>query len=381
MKTIVFIKSGELVAERHKLEGFRAVAREHDWNVQIVEPVRSSRDVQKILDFWQPDGVVVSCIGKANNLPTSVFGDRPTIFLGRPLSVPVTDASFVCLDARKTTEIAARELLDLNLHHYALVYWCEPAVWDSEYATTFADIMKFNGKFFSTYRPRHSGYRRRRLAELSCWLRDLPRPLGLFAVCDAIGADVIEACRMANLAVPQDVAIVANNNDEDLCENTTPTLSSIEVNLPLAGRLAAELLDKHMTNHNQTSIRAVYNPIRLVRRASSLRLKGNARGIELALERIRRESCNGLTARQVLADFNCSRRMAELQFHAATGKSILDAILAVRLDRARTLLSTTDMKLDAIANFCGYRSAAAFSNFYRSQTGHPPRSAKADPHP
>lgn len=50
--------------------------------------------------------------------------------------------------------------------------------------------------------------------------------------------------------------------------------------------------------------------------------------------------------------------MAELQFRAVTGHSILEAIHEVRLERARHLLATQDLKLDAIANFCGYRSAA-----------------------
>ena len=67
--------------------------------------------------------------------------------------------------------------------------------------------------------------------------------------------------------------------------------------------------------------------------------------------------------------------MAELQFRAATGHSILEAIHEVRLERTRHLLATQDLKLDAIANFCGYRSAGGFVNFYRSQTGHPPRGA------
>ena len=373
MKTILFFKSGNDSAERYKLGGFHARAKDHGWNVQLVEPVASAAQARKVVAFWQPDGVVVSCIARSNDLPSSAFGTCPVVFLGRPLTVPVASESFVCLDVRKTTEIAARELLKLDLRHYAYVHWTEPALWDAEYARAFADIMRFSGKPCSDFHPSSPRNRRNRLAALTHWLRTLPHPLGVFAVCDPLGADVIEACRMAGLSVPWDVAVVANNTDVELCENTTPSLSSIEVNLPLAGRLAADVLARHMAGSRRVPVHAVYDPIRLVRRASSLLLTEKSRGVEQALERIRRESCSGLTARQVLADFTCSRRMAELQFRAATGKSILEAIQAVRLDRARTLLSTTDMKLDAIANFCGYRSAAAFSNFYRAQTGHPPR--------
>ena len=84
-----------------------------------------------------------------------------------------------------------------------------------------------------------------------------------------------------------------------------------------------------------------------------------------------------VTSAKVAATFPCSRRMAEIRFRAATGHSILEEIQAARLAKARELLDKRPLQISAIADFCGYRSAAAFSKFFRAMTGTSPvRSAK-----
>ncbi len=373
MKTIVLFKCPDSSAERHKLEGFSAVAKAQGWNVQMVGPVHTAVEAQKIIDFWRPDGVTVSCIATANNLPSTTFGPRPVVYLGRPLTKLTPSDSFVCLDARAATELALRELLQLNLHYSAFVPWHEPAAWSDEYANAFSDIMSINGKSFSIFPTPKTRNRRLRLLALARWLKALPHPVGIFTVCDPVGVDVLEACRLAKLAVPQDVSVVSNNNEEDVCENTTPTLSSVDVNLPQAGRLAAETLATLMADPQHPPIQTIYQPVKLIRRASSLRLDATFKVVERALERIRRDACNGLTAREVLKLFPGSRRMAEIKFRSVTGQSILAAIRTVRLEKAQQLLQQPQMKLDAVANFCGYKSAAAFSKFYKTETNHTPR--------
>ena len=56
-----------------------------------------------------------------------------------------------------------------------------------------------------------------------------------------------------------------------------------------------------------------------------------------------------------------ARRTAEMRFREATGRSILDEILDVRMARARELLcadSTRSVKV--VAQMCGYSSESAF---------------------
>ena len=58
---------------------------------------------------------------------------------------------------------------------------------------------------------------------------------------------------------------------------------------------------------------------------------------------------------------------------AATGHSILEEILSVRMDMAKQLLSQMNpLPIDVIANRSGYKSIAAFSKAFHDKNGMPP---------
>lgn len=59
------------------------------------------------------------------------------------------------------------------------------------------------------------------------WLKSLPKPIGLMTCNDDRGQYVLEACQIAGLRVPDDVAIIGVDNDELICDLTVPPLSSI----------------------------------------------------------------------------------------------------------------------------------------------------------
>ena len=84
--------------------------------------------------------------------------------------------------------------------------------------------------------------------------------------------------------------------------------------------------------------------------------------VQSAVEMIRRRSCDGLSASDVIKTFDCSRRMAETRFRTVTGHSILEAIRNARLDKARELLAAGKLKGPEIAARCGYRT---WSSVYR----------------
>ena len=112
-----------------------------------------------------------------------------------------------------------------------------------------------------------------------------------------------------------------------------------------------------------------YGPLRVVRRASTRILARHDAEVAAALELIERESCMGLTAAQVVRLFPCSRVYAEMRFRRATGQSILEAIQAVRLERAKELLRNPSQQLKSIADFCGFRNQNSLCKFFLKKTG------------
>lgn len=112
-----------------------------------------------------------------------------------------------------------------------------------------------------------------------------------------------------------------------------------------------------------------FGPLRIVRRASSRILRRSDPHVSAALDLIRREACTRLSAKRVAALFPCSRRMADIRFVNATGRTILAEIHAVQLERAKQLLANGDMPLKAISDFCGFTNANSLRKFFRKETG------------
>ena len=82
--------------------------------------------------------------------------------------------------------------------------------------------------------------------ELGRWLKALPKPAAVMAVNDDTAARILRAAADARLRVPQAIAVLGSDNDELVCQNSTPTLSSIPPDFEEEGFRAAQMLDALM---------------------------------------------------------------------------------------------------------------------------------------
>ena len=372
MDTVFYFKNIDNQPARRKLSGFLEFAQDKRWNVQTISP--NTKNIDELLDFWKPIGCVVNSASGWNNFDGSAFGNIPVVFIDRPPKKLRTSDSYIYHDSESTVRIAMRELLSASPKMCAYVRWPMKLAWDEERLREFKRISKLNGcpcAVFSTTYPVTDD--RRLPAELSDWMQNLPRPLAVLASADPMGAHVIHACRIAGLHVPDDVAVCGIDDDADICEATTPTMTSTAPDHVFAGYHAGEMLFSLIKTRNASPLRESYSNARLRRRGSTLRLFHADQKSAAACELIRRSACDGLSAKEVADSFGCSRRNAEYRFRAATGKSILEAIRETRLERAMFLIKEGNMGLEAIATACGYRSAIALSNFFKDETGLSPR--------
>ena len=373
MDTVFYFKNIDNQPARRKLSGFLEFARQARWNIQTISP--DTEKIGELLDFWKPIGCVVNSASGWNNFDGSAFGKIPVVFIDRPPMKLRKADSYIYHDSAATVQIAMRELLAAKPKSCAYVRWPVRHEWDDERLAEFTRIAKLNGcpdAVFSTRRPvtddRHIP------AELAEWLKSLPHPTAVLASADPMGAHVINACRIAGLNVPDDVAVCGIDDDADICETTSPTMTSAAPDHRLAGYRAGEMLQELLKSPQ--SLRCTYSDAMLQRRGSTSRLLCADKGCASACDLIRREACNGISASEIAKTFGCSRRNAEYRFRAATGKSILQAIRDVRLEKAKALLSSSHMRLDAVAYACGYKSTAVFSTFFKSETGRSPRAWK-----
>ncbi len=379
MKTVIYVNGTERFPDRQRLGGLMEYSMQKGWNLQSVEALQSPRQVKELIRIWNPGGFVVSRGAALNTLPLKCFEGRPVLFSHYPSPSESAEINCVFNDARATVELAVKELLSLNMSEYAFVGWLKPTGWGTARKEAFQSLMALHDKATHVFEPfKYACSSGNLTSKLAAWLAALPHPLGVLAANDQIAGRIVSACNLAHLSMPDDVAVIGIDNDEEFCEGTHPSLSSIDLGLAACGRLAGEMLDRLMSAPHAAPVHVTYPPLRLVRRESSRRFARHDPLVAQAVERIRREACSGLTAQDIVKEFPCSRRMAEIRFRNILGRSILQEIRRVRLETAQHLLRTTKLGLNFIANSCGYGSLSAFSIFFHQETGVSPSAWRAN---
>ena len=366
MRTILYLYPESKPSISHKLAGIYAFAHGRDWNLQAIEGELSGKKIKALLAFWQPDGVIVECGAVANPPQTDFFCKTPVVFLDRNPKTIDHPAFCVTHDSSATAQMATKELLSLSLSFYAFVPYVEQRFWSDEREVGFADALKLNGKGYARFNFHNKPNDPLALqSQLGEWLSSLPKPVGIFAANDQMAGEVLAAARHTGISVPGEAAVIGVDNNEMLCENTIPSLSSVVADFVTAGKMAAQMLSERLAKARIKPHTATFGPLRLVRRASTMHTEKSDAEVLAAQDLIRRRACEGLKAREVCALFPCSRRMAEIRFRAATGHSILSEIQDVRRAKAEELLKNPNLDRTAVANFCGYSSANALANFLR----------------
>ena len=352
--------------QKMKFAGIRRYAETRRWEVVAVpKPQSVPARIPALLEKYRPIGCVAEFFGGDRSfLVPDLFGSLPVAYLDMPEDLRHGFAGrAVSVDEEAVARTALRELSAVRPASLAVVEFRKPLAWSAKRAAAFRSLAAAEGRTCNIFAAYAGETVPARAARLTQWLSALPRPCGVFAVNDEIARHVCAACRTACLHIPKDVSLIGVDNNPKRCETDGPALSSIQIDFERMGYLAARMLAERSEN------RAAVGPLMVARRKStSGRGRHEHRMLE-AMEMIRREACDGLTAAALAARFDCSRRLFNMRFREATGHSVLDEILHVRLERAFTLLSQTDMSIGAVADFCGFRSYWALDFLFRTRFG------------
>jgi LacI family transcriptional regulator len=202
----------------------------------------------------------------------------------------------------------------------------------------------------------HGDTRKEWLAEVGAWLKKLDKPVGLLAGNDLRARQVLDACRVAGIFVPEEVAVLGVNNDELICEMANPPLSSIIHNARRIGYEAAAMLDGLMSGR-QVAADVIIDPIGVRARQSTDLLALEDAEVVRAMRFIRENACTGIAVDDVLEQVTVSRRSLEKRFRQVVGRAIHMEIRRVQLERVKELLLQTDYKLEKIAQLTGFSTA------------------------
>lgn len=369
METILFFISSTRHTCGNRLEGIYRYARGRDWHVQVVERAFHKVNVKRQLDFWRPVGVIAECGSGASELNAEAFGGVPAVYLDADRAVH-GPGCYVVLDSVKVGLLAAEHLLALGLQHYAFAAFRLPMFWSRERCEAFVESVQHSrGCGVSVFDPGRELTQDVHQQALEEWVRSLPRPCGIFAANDYVGEEIVNICARMGISVPDDIAVLGVDDDEQICENTMPTLSSISPDFAHGGYFAAEMLGRLIDGGRQRRAFLRYEPGSVVVRQSTRQIACSRERLADAVEMIRRRACEGISAKDVASFIGVPRRTAEMHFRAATGRSIHEEIDEVRFAKVLALLKNPRQTLDAIPDLCGFSTNVALRKAFKLRTG------------
>jgi len=371
---VLILAALHTVAGRKKFSGInRFLGEGAQWDFELLRsdtdftPERMAVEMKK--DY---DGMLI-LVPQAPSIMPALKGCRiPIVFTSGPstrLDRDFIRAVFIREDVRNIVKTGINHLLSLpQIAALGFVPTRTPEPWSDERCRAFRALTSRGVVPAQVFEGDGDD-----LSALTEWLRQLPRPAGVIAAFDDRGRDVLEAARKGGIRIPAELSVLGIGNDEPICETARPPLSSVAIDFAQEGYRAARELQAMMLRRIRPYRREI--PVGandLVVRGSTDSPVKNAALVRRALKFIDQRACDRLEVDDVVAYMRVSRRLAYLRFAEVAGCSILRAILARRIDRAKRLLETTDLPIAEIALRCGYKDNNYFKNAFRRETRHSP---------
>jgi LacI family transcriptional regulator len=368
-KVALLIETSNAYA-RGLLQGIIGYLREHgSWSVYLAEQRRGDSP-PAWLAKWDGDGV----IARIENAE-----------IGRVLSklrVPIVDVSAArplptlpCfeIDEEGIGRLAARHFMERGFKHFA--YCGNPRfVWSNLRGEQFMKIVRAAGYPVSACQSPQgeSGDDQEDIENIGRWVASLPKPVGILACYDFRGRQVLDACRLRGIAVPDEVAVLGVDNDDLLCNLCNPPMSSVIPNMQQTGYRAAELLDRLMAGEKPRPEVHFIEPLGIATRQSTDTLAIEDANLVRAIRFIREHACQGISVKDILRAAPQSRRVLESRFKKLVGRTPHEEILRVQLAHAKVLLAETQLSMATVAERSGFAHVEYFSAVFKREIGCPP---------
>ncbi len=202
------------------------------------------------------------------------------------------------------------------------------------------------------------------------WLEGLPKPIGLMACNDDRGRYILEACKVAGYAIPEEIAVVGADNDQLECVLTAPPLSSVSLNLEKAGYQTAEAMNRLLQGKKTGDI--MVDPTCVVHRQSTDIVAVGDTEVAAALRFIREHADEYIQVNDVIQALCVSRRTLYAKFRKILGRSVHNEIVRVRLARITSLLTDTTLSISRIAKLMNFSGSDKLYRFFVRETGKTP---------
>lgn len=348
---------------------FRFIGEGKPWNVQI------ATTMEELKAAWHARGGLDGILLSAPNVDADLCGfadtDIPTVLfnLNLPQSSPIfsrkTGVVFLHHDSGSIGELAARHLLDAGtMRSFVFLAPNESASWSEQREASFAAALAKCGFSYTRFAATQD------LPLIVKRLKTLERPIALFAASDRTALQAIALGRAAGLRIPDELAILGVDNDESICESTTPTLSSIATAPEILGYTAAQFLDQLMSRPNRPTRHVTIKcHLDVAVRASTPGGTPHGHLVEKAVAYIESHATDGIGPNDVAKHLGISRRLLDLRFAQVQHQTVLSIIQDCRLRNVQRKLLSSKATIEEITRTCGYNSPNHLKKIFKERFG------------
>ena len=349
------------------IEGIASFAHHRDW--QFFLGPSGKNDRLMLPEHWEGDGLIARVTHEA--LATQIL-DR---------GIPAVNVSWyrygggaiplcTCGEAG-IAELAVNYFVDRGFRQFAYCASSTRPDYVDLLENTFVELLRLRSYSCRGFKPQ---------ADLDCflppaaeldrliaWLMTLPKPTGLLAFDSVQARQVTDACHLAGIDVPHEIAVLGGEHDLLSCTISKPELSSIDHSPRSVGWTAAELLSRLMAGEPAPQEPVILPPSRVITRQSTDTVAVDDDMLAAAVRFIKARSHLRIQVCDVLKAVPISRRALEKGFRKSLGRSPAEEIRRVRLDQAVQLLCDTSWPMPRIAAACGFERPELMARAFRRE--------------
>ena len=201
------------------------------------------------------------------------------------------------------------------------------------------------------------------------WLRRLPRPCALFAANDRIAKVAADICRVSGIRVPQEIAILGVDDEEMVCNFTSPTLSSVRPAFDAGGYMAAELLDSIMRGKTRKEVHLRYGVTGIVERDSTAISSAEVSSSSALEAYIRQHARAEMTPETAVRAVGRDGVRIRRAYREAYGRTVCRGIQEARLREVQKLLVKTRVPIGDIGRMCGFGNEFYLKTLFKARFG------------
>jgi LacI family transcriptional regulator len=332
---------------------------------------------------WQPHGIITGLV-----LPRMA---RAVMRMGRPvvdiayflpgLKVPTVDVDHTAVGC-----LAAEYFLERKFVHFGF-FGSESATYSRIQESSFRqrvaaagfEVSSCYGEFLADLTT--PSLWKKSMQSTRRWLHRLRKPAAIFCCDDVPARYLADICGEISLKVPDDVALLGLGDDELECQLTEPALSSIAVPSQRIGYEAAAILDRLMSGETWPKEPLLLPPLQVITRYSTDVVAIDDAAIQAALQYIRQHAWGDLRVADLVREIAVGRRPLERRFREVLGRSVLEEIHKVRIQRAKELLSETDLPITTVAARAGFSSIRRLDVLFTKLVGVSPTAYRQQSRP